>query len=209
MYFVFTTAEESGLLGAEYLRAASCHCRWIRSPPTSTSTASTIWARRATSCCSAPIDRRLGRWRRRSPRSAAATIGARSASGARLLLPLGSLSRSPRPVCRRCRSASRASSSGPNAEELKKKQEAYNTTDYHQPSDEFDPSVELRRRRRRLQVARAAGLAHCRAARDAAVQRRRSVRQRAEERHESTSMAAELDDARLAHHVGSESRHAR
>ncbi|MGH9176811.1 MAG: M28 family peptidase [Vicinamibacterales bacterium] len=29
---------------------------------------------------------------------------------------------------------------GPNAAELKKKQEAYNTTDYHQPSDEFDPS---------------------------------------------------------------------
>ena len=29
---------------------------------------------------------------------------------------------------------------GANAEELKKKQEAYNTTDYHQPSDEYDPS---------------------------------------------------------------------
>jgi Zn-dependent M28 family amino/carboxypeptidase len=29
---------------------------------------------------------------------------------------------------------------GPNAEELKKKQEAYNSTDYHQPSDEYDPS---------------------------------------------------------------------
>jgi Zn-dependent M28 family amino/carboxypeptidase len=29
---------------------------------------------------------------------------------------------------------------GPNAEELKKKQEAYNATDYHQPSDEYDPS---------------------------------------------------------------------
>ena len=29
---------------------------------------------------------------------------------------------------------------GPNAAELKKKQEAYNSTDYHQPSDEFDPS---------------------------------------------------------------------
>ena len=29
---------------------------------------------------------------------------------------------------------------GPNAAELKKKQEAYNSTDYHQPSDEYDPS---------------------------------------------------------------------
>lgn len=29
---------------------------------------------------------------------------------------------------------------GPNAEELRKKQEAYNTTHYHQPSDEYDPS---------------------------------------------------------------------
>ncbi len=29
---------------------------------------------------------------------------------------------------------------GPNAAGLKKKQEAYNSTDYHQPSDEFDPS---------------------------------------------------------------------
>jgi Zn-dependent M28 family amino/carboxypeptidase len=29
---------------------------------------------------------------------------------------------------------------GPNAEELRKKQEAYNSTDYHQPSDEFDPA---------------------------------------------------------------------
>jgi Zn-dependent M28 family amino/carboxypeptidase len=29
---------------------------------------------------------------------------------------------------------------GPNADALKKKQEAYNSTDYHQPSDEFDPA---------------------------------------------------------------------
>jgi Zn-dependent M28 family amino/carboxypeptidase len=29
---------------------------------------------------------------------------------------------------------------GANAAELAKKQEAYNTTDYHQPSDEYDPS---------------------------------------------------------------------
>ena len=29
---------------------------------------------------------------------------------------------------------------GPDAEELKKRQEAYNTTHYHQPSDEYDPS---------------------------------------------------------------------
>ena len=29
---------------------------------------------------------------------------------------------------------------GPNAEELKKKQDAYNTTNYHQPSDEYDPT---------------------------------------------------------------------
>lgn len=29
---------------------------------------------------------------------------------------------------------------GSNAEELRTKQEAYNTTDYHQPSDEYDPS---------------------------------------------------------------------
>ncbi|HJU41717.1 MAG TPA: M28 family metallopeptidase [Vicinamibacterales bacterium] len=29
---------------------------------------------------------------------------------------------------------------GPNAAELKKKQESYNSTDYHQPSDEYDPS---------------------------------------------------------------------
>lgn len=29
---------------------------------------------------------------------------------------------------------------GANAEELRKKQEAYNATDYHQPSDEYDPS---------------------------------------------------------------------
>jgi Zn-dependent M28 family amino/carboxypeptidase len=29
---------------------------------------------------------------------------------------------------------------GSNAADLRKKQEAYNTTDYHQPSDEFDPS---------------------------------------------------------------------
>jgi Zn-dependent M28 family amino/carboxypeptidase len=29
---------------------------------------------------------------------------------------------------------------GANAAELKKKQEAYNSTDYHQPSDEYDPS---------------------------------------------------------------------
>lgn len=29
---------------------------------------------------------------------------------------------------------------GPNTDELRKRQEAYNSTDYHQPSDEYDPS---------------------------------------------------------------------
>ncbi len=77
-------------------------CRWTRSPPTSTSTASTTWGRRKTWCSSGPIDRRWGRWSKPSSRNAAACwpatrIPSAVTSSARIT------SRSRRPACRRCR----------------------------------------------------------------------------------------------------------
>ena len=49
-------------------------------------------------------------------------------------------SRSPRLACRRFRSASRRSSPARTPRTLMKKQEDYNGKDYHQPSDQYDPS---------------------------------------------------------------------
>ena len=108
--------------------------------------------------------------------------GARPHAGRRSRIPSAATSsaritsRSPRPACRRCRSASRKQFIGPNAAELKKKQEAYNGKDYHQPSDEFDPAWDFSGGVERHARARAARLAHRRAGRDAEVQRGRSVR---------------------------------
>ena len=49
---------------------------------------------------------------------------------------------------------------GPNAAELLKKQEAYNDKDYHQPSDQYDPSWDFTGGVERHARARAARLAH-------------------------------------------------
>ena len=69
---------------------------------------------------------------------------------------------------------------GPNAEELKKKQEAYNSTDYHQPSDQFDPAWDFSGAVEDMQLPGAAGVAHRRAnARCRATTRATSSRTRA------------------------------
>ena len=49
---------------------------------------------------------------------------------------------------------------GPNAAALLKKQEAYNGKDYHQPSDQFDPSWDFTGAVNDMKRARAAGVAH-------------------------------------------------
>ena len=50
---------------------------------------------------------------------------------------------------------------GPKAEELKKQQEAYNDTDYHQPSDEYDPAWDFSGAVEDLRAARATRMAGC------------------------------------------------
>ena len=112
MYFVFTTAEESGLLGAEYYAqhpllpmdqvAANINIDGINY----LGTTSDIVLLGADRSIAGADGGGAGQGARPHARR-------RSASGTRLLLPIGSLSRSPRPACRRCRSASRASSSAP------------------------------------------------------------------------------------------------
>ena len=108
------------------------------------------------------------------------TLGKDTPSGARVLLPFGPLPVRQGSACRRCRSPSRSEFTGPNAAALLKKQEDYNGKDYHQPTDQYDPSWDFSRRRRRSEGAGAAGVADRRRARDAEVQRRRPVRERAE-----------------------------
>ena len=166
MMFVFTTAEESGLLGAEYFAqhppmpmdqvAANINVDGINYlGPDARHRA----ARRGS------LDR-SARWPKRWPRNANRTIGPDQHPErgyffrsdhfplAKAGVPALSISE-PREF------------TGPDAEELKKKQEAYNTTDYHQPSDEFDPSVGFCRGGRGHEVPRPAGLADRRAAADA------------------------------------------
>ena len=65
---------------------------------------------------------------------------------------------------------------GPNAAALLARQEAYNGKDYHQPSDEFDPSWDFSRRGRGREIAGPAGLAGRGRPGDAGLQRGRPVR---------------------------------
>ena len=65
---------------------------------------------------------------------------------------------------------------GPNAAELLKKQEAYNDKDYHQPSDQYDPSWDFTGGVNDMRVLAQLGWRIAQQAGDAEVQRRRSVR---------------------------------
>jgi Zn-dependent M28 family amino/carboxypeptidase len=138
MYFVFTTAEESGLLGAEYYAthpllpmdkvAANINIDGINYLGT-TSDIVLLGADRSTL---GPMATALAKERGR-------TIGGDQHPErgyffrsdhfpfAKAGVPALSISE-PREFL------------GNNAEALRKKQEEYNTTDYHQPSDEFDPA---------------------------------------------------------------------
>lgn len=138
MIFVFTTAEESGLLGAEYYAqhptlpmsqvAANINVDGINYLG-KTSDIVLLGADRSTL---GPVVEALAKERGR-------TLGADQHPErgyffrsdhfpfAKAGVPALSISE-PREFV------------GPNAGELKKKQEAYNETDYHQPSDEFNPS---------------------------------------------------------------------
>ena len=138
MYFVFTTAEESGLLGAEYFAqhpviamsevAANINVDGINYLGPTRDIVLLGADRSSLGPMAAALARERGRtvgedqhpergYFFRSDHFPLAKAG----------VPALSISE-PREFI------------GPGAEELKKKQEAYNTTDYHQPSDEYDPS---------------------------------------------------------------------
>ena len=70
---------------------------------------------------------------------------------------------------------------GPNAAELKKKQEEYNGKDYHQPSDQFDPSWDFSGGVNDMRVLAQLGWRIAQPGGTAEVQRRRSVRPSQEE----------------------------
>ena len=138
MYFVFTTAEESGLLGSEYFAthplvpmdqvAANINIDEIN-PLGRSSDIVLLGADRST----------LGSIAQALARERGRTLGGDQHPErgyffrsdhfpfAKAGVPALSLSE-PRDF------------TGANAAELKKKQEAYNDTKYHQPSDEYDPS---------------------------------------------------------------------
>lgn len=138
MYFVFTTAEESGLLGAEYFAqhpvvpmnqiAANINVDGLNYlGPTRD-----IVLLGADRSSLGPMVQALAKERNR-------TVGADQHP------ERGYFFRSDHfPLAKAGVPALSISEplefTGPNAAELKKKQEAYNETDYHQPSDEFDPT---------------------------------------------------------------------
>lgn len=137
MYFVFTTAEESGLLGAEYFAthpvvpmdqvSANINIDGINYLGPTTDIV-LLGADRSTL---GPMAEALAKERGR-------TIGGDQHP------ERGSFFRSDHfPLAKAGVPAVSISEprdfKGPNADALRKKQEAYNSTDYHQPSDEFNP----------------------------------------------------------------------
>ena len=171
-------------------------CRWTRWRPTSISTGSIIWERRAISCCSAPIDRRLDRWRQPSPRSAAARSGAISIPNA-ATFSAPTIFRLPRPACPRCRSANHASSLAT----MRSVAEKAGGVQHHRLSPaerRVRPGMGFQRCCRRHASAGGAGLARRGGIRHAAIQRRRPVRQRAKTIVTFVSLA-DIEAASTAH----------
>jgi Zn-dependent M28 family amino/carboxypeptidase len=138
MYFVFTTAEESGLLGAEYFAqhpplpmaqvAANINIDGLNY----LGPARDIVLLGADRSSLGPMAAALAKERNR-------TIGEDEHP------ERGYFFRSDHfPLAKAGVPALSISDSreflGPNADALKRKQDAYNETDYHQPSDEYDPS---------------------------------------------------------------------
>lgn len=137
IYFVFTTAEESGLLGAEYF--AQHPIMPMNQVAANINVDGINYLGRTSDLVLLGADRSsLGPMAQALAKERGRTIGEDQHPErgyffrsdhfplAKAGVPALSISE-PRDFL------------GPNAAELKKKQEAYNTTDYHQPSDEFDP----------------------------------------------------------------------
>ena len=134
----------------------------------------------ATSCCSAPIARRSGRWRRRWPRSAAARVGADQHP------ERGYFFRSdhfPFAKARRAGAVDQRAARVHRSQRRGAEEEAGSLQ--RAPTITSRATSTIRRGtsagRSRTAAARAARVAGCCAARDAEIQRRRSVRQRAQE----------------------------
>jgi Zn-dependent M28 family amino/carboxypeptidase len=138
MYFLFTTAEESGLLGADYF---ATHPTIAMDKVTANINIDGInYLGRTTDIVLLGSDRStLGPMAEALARERGRTIGGDQHPErgyffrsdhfpfAKAGVPALSISE-PREFI------------GPNADELRKKQEAYNNTYYHQPSDEFNPA---------------------------------------------------------------------
>jgi Zn-dependent M28 family amino/carboxypeptidase len=137
MLFVFTTAEESGLLGAEYF--AQHPVMPMNQMVANINVDGLNYLGRTTDLVLLGADRSsLGPLAEALAKERGRTIGADQHPErgyffrsdhfplAKAGVPALSISE-PREFL------------GPNAAELKKRQEAYNSTDYHQPSDELDP----------------------------------------------------------------------
>ena len=168
IYFVFMTAEESGLLGSEY---------FIAHPPVPAAQIAANLNVDGLNYLGATKDMVLLGADRSTlgPMVEGDSRGARPHAGRRTRTPSAATSTAPTTSRSRRRASRRLSINepreftGPNAAALLKKQEDYNGTDYHQPSRRVRPVVGLHRRRRGSQGAGAAGLAGRRGARDAAV----------------------------------------
>jgi Zn-dependent M28 family amino/carboxypeptidase len=138
MYFVFTTAEESGLLGAEYF--ATHPVVPMEAVAANINVDGINYLGRTTDIVLLGSDRStLGPMAEALAKERGRTIGGDQHPErgyffrsdhfpfAKAGVPALSISE-PREF------------TGSNADELRKKQAAYTTTDYHQPSDEFDPA---------------------------------------------------------------------
>ena len=153
---------------------------------------STWRAAPATWCCSAPDARRWAMVD--SARRPSAAADRRRPSRTRLLLPVRSLpvrqGRHPGAVVQRADAVCR-----PERRRYNKKHDAYNEVDYHQPSDEFDPTG-ISRRRRGHAAAGGVGLADRQLADLPATTTANSLRARAG--RESMTYLVTIDDVRAA-----------
>ena len=137
IYILFTTAEESGLLGAEYFASAPGAAGGGVGGQHQHRRRSTSAAAHATSCCSAPSARRSAHMAERA-RGASATRRSDPIPSRAAAISSGRItSRWPRSACRRVSISDPVEYIGKDPGYAKKLRDEYNEKDYHQPSDEF------------------------------------------------------------------------
>ena len=196
IYILFTTAEESGLLGSEYFASAPGAASRRVGGEHQHRRAQLVRPRRDIVLLGAERST-LGEMAAELAAERSRVVGTGSGARPRVFLPIGSFPAGQDWRSRRCRSASPSSTSG-RIPAAKKMRDEYNEKDYHQPSDEIQDRLGLHGRRRGHAAARGARMAHRQRGRDAGLSRGRAVRAPACDGNPVTATLVTLDEIEAA-----------